>query len=159
MQVNVYLVSTKKTVKEHKEGLETSIIMEYCDQGTLLARHNSIWKLSAEDPAAALRWIVRCLIDITGALQHMHSMDIIHGDLKCNNILLQSSRSEARGFRCKVADMGCSCLLSTQKDTLLTGTYGAQSYAAPELLKEGSLSKVNHLHFSLRRACCLIDCD
>ena len=93
-------------------------------------------------PTAALKWILRCLIDVAGALQHMHSLGMVHGDLKCNNILLQSSRSEARGFRCKIADMGCSRLLSTPRDAILTGTYGAQSYAAPELLKEGSLSQV-----------------
>ena len=143
MQVNVFLVSTKKIEEEHREGLETSIVMEYCDQGILLARHKIIWKLLQEDPAAALRWILRCLIDIAGALQHMHSLGLIHGDLKCNNILLQSSRSEARGFRCKLADMGCSRLLTASRDAILTGTYGAPCYAAPELLKEGSLSQVD----------------
>ena len=147
LQVNVFLVSTKKIDEEHREDLETSIVMEYCDQGILLARHKTIWKLVRDDPAAALRWILRCLIDIAGALQHMHSLGLIHGDLKCNNILLQSSRSEARGFRCKLADMGCSRLLTASRDAILTSTFGAPCYAAPEVLKEGCLSQVRFTKF------------
>ena len=122
--------------------METSIIMEYCDQGTLLEKHKQIWELFTVDMAAALRWILRTLIDVAAALEHMHSMGLIHGDLKCNNILLQSTRSEARGFRCKVADMGCSRLLTAAREAIMTGTYGAPSYAAPEVLKEGSLTQV-----------------
>ena len=119
--------------------------MEYCDQGTLLQKHKQIWELFTVDMAAALRWILRTLIDVAGALEHMHSMGLIHGDLKCNNILLQSTRSEARGFRCKVADMGCSRLLTAAREAIMTGTYGAPSYAAPEVLREGSLTQVRFL--------------
>lgn len=141
VQVVVYLVSTKRLMTTNR--LETYIIMEYCDQGTLLQKHKQIWELCKTDNAAALRWCLRTLIDIAGAMEHMHSMGLIHGDLKCNNILLQSTRAEARGFRCKVADMGCSRLLTAAREAIMTGTYGAPTYAAPEVLKEGSLTQVS----------------
>lgn len=141
-QVNVYLVRTEKVMGAHAENLETFIVMEYCDQGTLAARLDVIWRLLKEDSNAAMRWITSTLIDIAGGLQYLHNMGLIHGDLKCNNILLQSTRADARDFCCKITDVGCSRLLSASKEAILTGTYGVPTHAAPELLKEGRLTQV-----------------
>ena len=141
MQVKVYLVSTRRLASS--AALETSIVMEFCDQETLLSRRQVVWQLLEEDRAAGLRWILRCLCEIVGAMVYMHTLDLTHGDLKCNNVLLQSTRSEARGFTCKISDMGCSRLLNTTRQELLTGTYGSPWYAAPELLRDGSLTKVS----------------
>ena len=142
VQVKVFLVSTKRLDSNDPAISETCIIMEYCDQDTLYSRREFIWGLLQKDHAAGLRWILRCLIEIAGAMDYMHSIGLVHGDLKCNNVLLQSTRSEARGFTCKLSDMGCSRLLSAGREELLTGTYGSPWYAAPELLKEGSLTQV-----------------
>ena len=142
VQVQVFLVGHRRLVSADKDGLETWVIMEFCDLGTLLDQHTYVWKRLVEESAAALRWILRCLIDIAGALQYMHNLGLVHGDLKSNNILLQSSSSEARGFRCKVADMGCSRLLYTAHEAVMKGLFRITAYDAPELLKEGSLSQV-----------------
>ena len=116
--------------------------MDYCDHGTLYSRRQDIWRLLQKDHAAGLQWILSCLADIAGAMEYMHSIGLVHGDLKCNNVLLQSTHSDARGFTCKLSDMGCSRLLSNGREELLTGTYGSPWYAAPELLEEGSLTQV-----------------
>ena len=135
-------MSTRRLDTNDPALSETSIVMDYCDQGTLYSRREVIWELLEKDYAAGLRWILRCLSEIAGAMEYMHSLGLVHGDLKCNNVLLQSTRSEARGFTCKLADMGCSRLLSAGRQELLTGTYGSPWYAAPELLEQGSLTQV-----------------
>lgn len=99
--------------------------------------------MMGEAPCAGLRWILQCMIEVAGGLQHMHLMGLVHGDLKCNNIVLQSTRSDPRGFHCKIADMGCSRLLPRAGEALCTGTYGAPTYAAPELLKDGLLTQAS----------------
>jgi serine/threonine protein kinase len=116
--------------------------MDYCDCGTLLDQHKTIWELFERDRAAALRWILRTSIDVATGLEYMHGMGLIHGDLKCNNILLQSTSTEARGFRCCIADMGSARLLSTTREDILNGNFGNPSYAAPEFLRESSMTQV-----------------
>jgi serine/threonine protein kinase len=143
--VKVYFVSKRRLDSNETFALETAIVMEFCDQDTLRSRHEVIWELLQKDNAAGLRWIISCLLDIAGALEYMHYLGLVHGDLKCNNILLQSTQSESRGFTCKVADMGCSRLLCTSLE-VLTGTFGAPCYAAPELMKDGSLTQVKPLY-------------
>ena len=140
--MTVHFVSTEKVMGAHTSGLETYIVMDYCDQGTLAARRNEIWKSLKEDRVAAVRWIKRALLDIAGGLQYVHSLGLVHGNMKCNNILLQSGASDSHGFVCKIADIGCSRLLPATKVAALTGDYGVPTYAAPELLKDGRLSQV-----------------
>ena len=137
----MFLVNTRRLMSS--TALETSIVMEFCDRETLMTVRPVVWQLLREDRATGLRWILRCLSEIVGAMIYMHNLDLIHGDLKCNNVLLQSTRSESRGFTCKISDMGSSRLLTTTRQELLTGTHGSPWYAAPELLKYHSLTKVS----------------
>ncbi len=126
--------------------LETFIIMEFCDQKTLESKLKVAWGLLLKNPEAGMRWILSCLLEIAMAMEYLHSLGLVHGDLKANNVLLQSTRSNARGFTCKVADLGCCRLLSTARTVrkeLCTGTYGAPRYASPELLRDGSLTQVS----------------
>ena len=40
--------------------------------------------------------------EIAGALAYLHSLDVLHGDLTGNNILLASSQKDSRAFTVKV---------------------------------------------------------
>lgn len=46
--------------------------------------------------------MLRCLLEIVFGMEYLHSLSIVHGDLKCANVLCKSSTSDARGFTCKV---------------------------------------------------------
>ena len=52
--------------------------------------------------------------EIVAALAYLHKVDVLHGDLTGNNILLTSSHKDARTFTVKVgvaAMLVCSCTL------------------------------------------------
>jgi len=55
--------------------------------------------------------------EVSGALEYLHSQNVLHGDLNGNNILLAGAHvtpggDDQRGFTAKVADFGLSRLLS-----------------------------------------------
>jgi serine/threonine protein kinase len=55
--------------------------------------------------------------EVSGAMQYLHSQNVLHGDLNGNNILLAGAHAapgaaDQRGFTAKVADFGLSRLLS-----------------------------------------------
>lgn len=62
-------------------------------------------------------------------------------DLKPQNVLLKTQRADYRGFVCKLADFGLSRLLGEQQTHIDTGSCGTTTYAAPELLVEGRLTR------------------
>lgn len=72
---------------------ETIMVQEYCDQGTLQAavdKGRFRAKDSADAPDMAL--VVATAREIAGALKHLHSRNITHGDLSANNVLLVSDK-------------------------------------------------------------------
>lgn len=100
--------------------------------------------------------IYGCLLDIACGADYIHSLDILHGDLKPANCLLctrgcsSSSDDDAQlagssaampAVTCKVADFGLSRLLATDASHLTTQTHGTVSYMPPELLRDGVMSR------------------
>jgi len=99
------------------------LVMEYMDHGSLHdVLHNETMVLEGEQ-------ILPILKDITLGLRFLHAADpqVIHGDLKSQNILIDNR------FCAKVADFGLS-----QKKRL--GATGTPYWMAPELLRK---EKVN----------------
>ena len=68
--------------------------------GVVLDREDG-WKLLQEDLQKGLQWVFKCLLEIIYALEYLQSLSVIHGDLKCANVLCKSSTSDFRGFTCK----------------------------------------------------------
>ena len=52
--------------------------------------------------------VLMCLLDVASGMTYLHSMGILHGDLKSANVLLKSTATDLRGFQCKIADFGCA---------------------------------------------------
>ncbi len=68
---------------------------------------------------------------ITEGIQFLHSKNIIHGDLKCANILLDSNGC------IKLADFGSSIELSNPDESHKSSTIkGTIPWIAPEVIKE-----------------------
>lgn len=47
-----------------------------------------------------------CLMDVASGMDYLHSLGILHGDLKSANVLLKSTATDLRGYQCKIADFG-----------------------------------------------------
>ena len=54
-------------------------------------------------PCRGLLWILKCLLDIVYGVEYMHSNGVLHGDLKCANVLCKACSTDIRGFICKVS--------------------------------------------------------
>jgi serine/threonine protein kinase len=76
--------------------------------------------------------IYRALIDISAGMAYLHSLGILHGDLKGGNVLLKSTcaTEDPRGFVCKIGDFGLSRVLPADNTHVTTENFGMPSVAA-----------------------------
>jgi len=98
------------------------IVMEYAEGGTLaefLADRNGH---HMDDDQ-----ILHLFAQIVLSLQHLHSRQVLHRDLKTQNILLNRTRTV-----CKLSDFGISKILSNTKSKATT-VLGTPSYMSPEI--------------------------
>ena len=69
---------------------------------------------------------------------------LVHGDLTCNNVLLEGKDNDPRGFVAKVGDFGLSKIVRphgvAEPESIKTTGFGTVAYMPPELLAEGLLS-------------------
>ena len=70
--------------------------------------------------------MLRVLLDVAAGLDYLHSIGVVHGDLKAANVLLKGSARDARGVTCKITDFGLSRVLDMDATHVSTGTYGEQ---------------------------------
>ncbi|KAL4573391.1 hypothetical protein LXL04_020194 [Taraxacum kok-saghyz] len=102
---------------------ELLLVYEYIPNGTV-ADHLHGEKSSP----GSLPWSTRINIatETASALVYLHASDVIHRDVKTNNILLDNS------FSVKVADFGLSRLFPTDVTHVSTAPQGTPGYVDPE---------------------------
>jgi len=78
-----------------------------------------------------LSWHIRMniAVEAASALKYLHDSDIIHRDIKTNNILLDTH------FRVKVADFGLSLLFPNDHSHVSTAPQGTMGYLDPEYIR------------------------
>jgi serine/threonine protein kinase len=74
--------------------------------------------------------VYKALLDTASGLDYLHSLGVVHGDLKSANVLLKGSARDPRGFSCKIADFGLSRVLDMDATHISTRTYGEGTSAA-----------------------------
>ena len=94
------------------------LIMEMAENGDLLTYINQ--RKSLHEGIAQ-----RFFLDAVKALQQCHKSGIVHRDLKCENLLLDSN------YKVKLTDFGFA---RTFQDELLKTYCGSYAYAAPEVI-------------------------
>lgn len=119
---------------QHKE---TWLVQEHCDLGSL--GHSIELKLLHRGGKVDMNAILLTCADIARGMEYLHSRNVIHGDLKCTNVLLCSSVQDPRGFVAKVADFGLSRQMAVNVTHISTNTVGTLTHMPPELLRGGKL--------------------
>ncbi|XP_060215799.1 LEAF RUST 10 DISEASE-RESISTANCE LOCUS RECEPTOR-LIKE PROTEIN KINASE-like 1.1 [Lycium barbarum] len=106
-----------------RRSRELLLVYEYIPNGTL-ADH--LHGDSAKDRSLAWQIRMNIAIETVGALAYLHASDIIHCDVKTNNILLDHN------FSVKVADFGISRLFPNDVSHISTAPRGTPGYIDPK---------------------------
>ena len=120
-------------VKCHEYFIEDDseyIVMEFIEGGDLEKRIEK-QKQNGEkfDEFLIIKWI----LEICDALKYCNEKNIIHRDIKPNNIFIDKNNSA------KLADFGISKVLESKTQEAVTGI-GTKEYLAPEVLERKSYS-------------------
>ncbi|XP_043925598.1 testis-specific serine/threonine-protein kinase 1-like [Protopterus annectens] len=123
------LVNHKSIVKTYETFVNSNgkiyIIMEYAVNGDLMEYIYSQGSLP-EDKAHKMFY------QLTMAIKYCHDINIVHRDLKCENLLLDVN------YNIKLTDFGFSrcCAYDEEGHILLSKTFcGTSGYTAPEVLQ------------------------
>jgi calcium-dependent protein kinase len=107
----------------YQDDINYYIVIEYCSGGELFDRvKNNSDGFSEKEAAGYLRQLL-------SALSYLHSRQIVHRDLKAENLLFENDRKDAN---MKLIDFGVSC--EYFKGKKLKETLGTPYYIAPEVL-------------------------
>jgi len=129
----------------------TAIVMERAEYGTLhQVLHKSIFCIAgakdARDARLKGRALLRTACEVAKGLSHLHSSDVVHGDLKPSNILCFGSRKDRRGFIAKISDFGLSKMVPGNGTLQLSHAQGTMVYMAPEVSAYGHLSRAADIY-------------
>lgn len=116
----VKLLDTVETSKHY------CLILEYVSGGELFDYVNDHYEDSNEDESK------RIFIQLVNILEYLHENNIVHRDLKLENILLDSPNQPSNGPIIKLTDFGLAKFID--KSPILTARCGSEEYAAPELM-------------------------
>eukprot|EP00208_Stichococcus_sp_RCC1054_P005154 CAMPEP_0206136620 /NCGR_PEP_ID=MMETSP1473-20131121/1860_1 /ASSEMBLY_ACC=CAM_ASM_001109 /TAXON_ID=1461547 /ORGANISM="Stichococcus sp, Strain RCC1054" /LENGTH=861 /DNA_ID=CAMNT_0053529295 /DNA_START=345 /DNA_END=2930 /DNA_ORIENTATION=+ len=134
-------------VSEEEPGqLQTWMLLEYCDRGSLEQAIRARRFYKKVDGTLDLLSVCRTLLDIAAGIQYLHSIGIVHADLKPANVLLKSTATDARGFICKLADFGLSRMIAQHTTHLSAATMGTVPYMPPEMLVHQRMSKATDVY-------------
>ncbi len=112
------------------EGERLAIVMEYVDGGSLrdvLAERGTLPPGLAVDVAAT----------VLEALASAHERDVVHRDVKPDNVLLARTWESLAPGTVKLVDFGIARILTDRRRST-TGLLGTPEYMSPELLTRGT---------------------
>lgn len=130
-------------VKANKGTAELSLILELCE-GTLLSEVYPGCCLGSSGQ------VYHFLLEIAEGMAHLHRCNVLHLDLKPENVLLKRDPTSPNGLKCKISDFGLSVVaggmagrvaggrgMAGPGGAVQVGSRGTAFYKAPEVEKFG----------------------
>ncbi|XP_036786889.1 serine/threonine-protein kinase 33 isoform X8 [Manis pentadactyla] len=106
------------------------LVMELCEDGEL----KEILDRKEHFSENETRWIIQSL---ASAIAYLHNKDIVHRDLKLENIMVKSSFIDANNemnLNIKVTDFGLAVKKQGRSEAMMQTTCGTPIYMAPEVI-------------------------
>eukprot|EP00803_Ostreobium_quekettii_P000292 evm.model.scf_158.4 EVM.evm.TU.scf_158.4 scf_158:36980-48133(-) len=122
------------------------IIQEYCEKGTLRVALRDRAFLDPQTEAPDLKSLLEIAMGIAKGMHHIHSKNILHGNLKPSNVLLKSAPETHTRMLAKVADFGLSLKMSGEQTHVSNVQKGDPFYMSREVMEEGSSSKAADIY-------------
>uniref|UniRef100_A0A4W2EKL3 Serine/threonine-protein kinase 33 n=1 Tax=Bos indicus x Bos taurus TaxID=30522 RepID=A0A4W2EKL3_BOBOX len=113
------------------------LVMELCEDGEL----KEILERKGHFSENETRWIIQSL---ASAIAYLHNKDIVHRDLKLENIMVKSSFIDANNemnLNIKVTDFGLAVKKHGRSEVMLQTTCGTPIYMAPEVINAHDYSQ------------------
>ncbi|XP_010613651.1 serine/threonine-protein kinase 33 isoform X1 [Fukomys damarensis] len=113
------------------------LVMELCEDGEL----KEILDRKRHFSENETRWIIQSL---ASAIAYLHNKDIVHRDLKLENIMVKSSFIDANNemnLNIKVTDFGLAVQKHGRSEAMLQATCGTPIYMAPEVINAHDYSQ------------------
>ncbi|KAL6760700.1 kinase-like domain-containing protein [Haematococcus lacustris] len=113
------------------------LVCELCSGGSLYdaMAKGRLWDTESSLPVLGL--VLAIMGDVADAMAYVHSRNILHMDLKPENVLL---KPEGSGLVAKVADLGLSAVMGPNRTHLSQAWAGTPLYRAPEVALHGRAS-------------------
>ncbi|KAF6026571.1 hypothetical protein EB796_015123 [Bugula neritina] len=113
------------------EGLELNIVMEYAERGDL---HQMIQLQASKGELFSEAQILSWFLQMTFAVKYIHKENILHRDLKTQNVFLTKDNI------LKIGDFGIAKVLSSDSGQAVTAI-GTPYYLSPEICQSQSYNK------------------
>jgi hypothetical protein len=126
---------------EQNQNTSNVMVMEYCDKGNLrqAIRGGVFHKvLKNRDLAVDMSALTYVLLDVAHSIRYLHSLRLLHCDIKPENVLLKSDNSKPLGFSIKLSDFGLAKMLRKSEFIVNRSGSGTVTHLAPELFKVGT---------------------
>lgn len=117
------------------------VVMEFCEHGTLrdaIKRGVFHRQMPGGMLGVDVRTVVEVLLEVAESIGYLHSLKLLHCDIKIENILLKSDITRPLGFVPKLADFGLVKVLPGEGYIRNRSGAGTVSYLAPECFEAGS---------------------
>ncbi|KAJ9511825.1 hypothetical protein QJQ45_004378 [Haematococcus lacustris] len=123
---------------QNVHSYEVRLVLEYCDKGSL---REALDQGAFMGPSGLkYRAVLDTALDVAKAMLHLHSLNVLHADLKARNVMLKSG-GEGRTVVAKVADFGLSLKMEHMETHISSVFQGTMTHMAPEIMLEGRVSK------------------
>uniref|UniRef100_H0V6D1 Serine/threonine-protein kinase 33 n=1 Tax=Cavia porcellus TaxID=10141 RepID=H0V6D1_CAVPO len=140
-EVNILKSVKHKHIIHLEQVFETPkkmyLVMELCEDGEL----KEILDRKRHFSENETKWIIQSL---ASAIAYLHSKDIVHRDLKLENIMVKSSFIDANNemnLNIKVTDFGLAVQKHGGSEAMLQATCGTPIYMAPEVINAHDYSR------------------